>query len=262
MSNTINSNIIRVGNFTSSEIVALTSKGKEKGSFGKPALTYIEECNMERRLLRSVTDDVSARPLSWGLLVENIAFEKLGMEYTLTSQETDIHPTINYWSGSRDGMKHDEGKTVIDIKSPMTLKSFCTLVDCIELVEVDGVWVQDGTKSIANVRENHKDGEKFYWQLVSNAVINDCKFAELIVYMPYLKELDEIRELAQNMPQEYLYKFFWIANGNDEELPHLLENGHYKNINIIRFEVPQSDKDFLTERVLEAGKLLQPFYVA
>ncbi len=67
--------MVRVGNFTSSEIVALVSKGKEKGSFGKPALTYIEECNMERRLLRSVTDDVSARPLSWGLLVENIAFE-------------------------------------------------------------------------------------------------------------------------------------------------------------------------------------------
>jgi hypothetical protein len=245
MSNTINSNMVRVGNFTSSEIVALVSKGKEKGSFGKPALTYIEECNMERRLLRSVCDDVTARPLSWGLLVENIAFEKLGMEYTLTSQETDQHPTIPYWSGSRDGMKLDEGKTVIDIKCPMTLKSFCTLADC---------------QTIEEIRDNHKDGEKYYWQLVSNAIINDCKFAELIVYMPYKKELDEIRELAQNMPQEYLYKFFWIANGNDEELPHLLENGHYKNINIIRFEVPQSDKDFLTERVLEAGKLLQPYY--
>jgi hypothetical protein len=241
----INTSEQRIGNFTSSEIVALTKKGKEKGSFGIPALTYIEECNMERRLLRSITDDVSARPLNWGLLVENIAFEKLGMEYTLTSQETDIHPTINYWSGSRDGMKHDEGKTVIDIKCPMTLKSFCTLADC---------------QTIEEVRENHKDGEKYYWQLVSNAVINDCKFAELIVYMPYKSELDEIRELAQMMPQEHLYKFFWIANGNDEELPHLLENGHYKNINIIRFEVNKEDKEFLTERVLEAGKLLQPYF--
>jgi hypothetical protein len=245
MSNIINSNIIRVGNFTSSEIVALTKKGKEKGSFGAPALTYIEECNMERRLLRSISDDISARPLAWGNLVENIAFEKLGMEYTLTSQETDIHPEITYWSGSRDGMKLDEGKTVIDIKCPMTLKSFCTLADC---------------QTIEEVRENHKDGEKFYWQLVSNATINDCKFAELIVYMPYLCELEEIRDLAGNMPQEHLYKFFWIANGNDEELPHLMENGHYKNINVIRFEVPQTDKDFLTERVIEAGKLLNPFF--
>ncbi len=80
--------------------------------------------------------------------------------------------------------------------------------------------------------------------------------------MPYLKELQEFRECVQQMPQELMYKFFWIANGNDEELPHLLENGHYKNINIIRFEVPQSDKEFLTERVLEAGKLLQPYFKA
>jgi hypothetical protein len=200
---------------------------------------------MERRLLRSISDDVSARPLAWGNLGENIAFQKLGMEYTLTSQETDIHPTISYWSGSRDGMKHDEGKTVIDIKCPMTLKSFCTLADC---------------QTIEEVRECHKDGEKYYWQLVSNATINDCKFAELIVYMPYLSELEEIRDLAGNMPQEHLYKFFWIANGNDEELPHLMENGHYKNINVIRFEVPTADKDFLTERVIEAGKLLNPFF--
>lgn len=58
-------NTLRHGNFTSSEIVALTTKGKAKDSFGKPALTYIEEKNMERRLGRSITTESNAKPLVW-----------------------------------------------------------------------------------------------------------------------------------------------------------------------------------------------------
>jgi hypothetical protein len=242
---TINTSIARVGNITSSGIVALTSNNTAKTGFGKPGLTYIDECNMERRLLRSISDEVSARPLCWGKLVERQAFNVLGLDYTLSSQETVIHPTIEYWAGSADGFKYDDGKTVVDIKCPMTLKSFCTLVDC---------------KTISEVRSNHKDGDKYYWQLVSNAILNDCKNAELIVYMPYQSELQDIRELAQNAEPQDLYKYFWIANGNDEELPHLIEGGYYKNINIIRFEVPQADKDLLTGRVLMAGNLLQDFH--
>jgi hypothetical protein len=245
MSKTINASMIRTGNFTSSEIVALTKAGKEKGSFGVPALTYISECNMERRLLRSISDEVSARPLCWGNLVEVKAFLELGMEYILSSQETLIHPAVDFWSGSPDGFKEDEGKTVIDIKCPMTLKSFCTFADC---------------KDIQEIRENHKDGEKYYWQLVSNSIIGNCKYAELIVYMPYKSELQDIRDIACAVPQDQAYKFFWIANGNDEELPHLLDGGYYKNIYTFRFEVPESDKDLLTQRVLQAGKLLQPFH--
>jgi hypothetical protein len=171
-----------------------------------------------------------------------------------------VHPEIDYWAGSADGFKFDEGLTVMDIKCPMTLKSFCQLVDSIEMVEIGGVWVQDGIKSISNIRENHKDGEKYYWQLVSNSIISDCKYAELIVYMPYLSELQDIRDLAHSAEPQDLYKYFWIANGNDEELPHLIDGGFYKNIYTIRFEVPQHDKDFLTERVKMAGALLKPFH--
>lgn len=245
MSKTINTSIARVGNITSSEIVALVSSGKDKESFGKPALTYISECNMERRLLRSISDEVSARPLCWGNLVEMVAFDRLGMEYIHSSQETLTHPALDFWVGSPDGFKEDEGRTVIDIKCPMTLKSFCTFADC---------------KDIEEVRENHQQGEKYYWQLVSNAIISNCKYAELIVYMPYKSELQEVRELAGQAPEDSLYKFFWIANANDEELPHLIDGGYYKNLYTIRFEVPEADKDFLIKRVMEAGRKLQPFH--
>src|SRR4051812_35840234 len=108
-------NIARIGSFTSSEIVALTKKAKDGKSFGAPALTYISETNMERRLGRSVDDEKVAKALTWGKLLEPRAFNQLGLEYILSSTETDVHPTIPYWSGSKDGIKHDEGKTVADI---------------------------------------------------------------------------------------------------------------------------------------------------
>lgn len=248
-------NEYRNGNFTSSEIVALTKKGKVAGSFGVPALTYIEETNMERRLGRSLTDESNARPLTWGKLLEPRAFDKTDLSYVLCSDVSIIHPTIKYWSGSPDGTKPD---TVIDIKCPMTLKSFCNLVDPLYAGLA-------GMDAINSVRENHKDGEKFYWQLVSNAILTNSKFAELIVYVPYFSELEEIKLMAQLVPTEILSKHYWIAMAQDDELPYLKDEGYYKNINIIRFEVPQSDKDFLTDCVLRAGELLmdpQPFLIA
>ncbi len=242
----INTTHARIGNPTSSEIVALTTKGKEKGSLGAPFYTYINECNIERKLLRSISDESSARPLIWGKVCEKVAFNTLGLEYSLCSQETIVHKDFDFWAGSPDGTKEDEeGLTVIDIKCPQTLKSFCTFYDC---------------DTIEDVRNNHKDGDKYFWQLVSNAILTGARFAELVIYMPFLEELQDIREAAGNLNPQDLYKAFWIANGNDEELPHLISEGYYKNIKKIRFEVAQEDKDFLTERVRLAGTLLKPFH--
>ncbi len=66
----IRNNVPRVGNFTSSEIVALTKQGKKEGTWGVPALTYIEEKNMERRLQRCLTNEVDAHALTWGKFLE------------------------------------------------------------------------------------------------------------------------------------------------------------------------------------------------
>ncbi len=234
----------RNGNFTSSEIVALTKEGKAKGTPGAPFLTYIEEKNMERRLGRSLEQESNAKPMVWGKLLENRVFNLLGLEYSLTSQETDVHPDIPFWVGSKDGLKEDEGRTVIDIKCPITLKSFCNLVDPL----YDGL---TGMDAINSIRNNHKDGDKYYWQLVSNAIINDCQWAELIVYVPYESELQEIKQSADGQPNAY-----WITMGNDCELPYLKNDGFYNNVNIIRFEIPQQDKDLLTLKVKMAGEML------
>lgn len=236
-------NIERLGNFTSSKIAALMSNGKAAGTMGKPAFTYIRSRKREILLGRRLDTDSAARPTSWGNLCEKRAFDLLGLDYILSSKETIKHPTIGNWMGSPDGIKEVDGiKTVFDVKCPYTLNSFCDFYDCLG--------------DINAVRLEHEDGEKYYWQIVSNAILTGATLGELIIYCPYLSELQTIKDMAMDMPQEESYKYFWVANANNNELPYLIDGGHYKNINIIRFEIPQEDKDALTERVEAALKIL------
>ena len=237
-------NSIRNGNFTSSEIVALLSNGKQKGSFGKPALAYIEEKHFERKLGKSLSSDNDSKACSWGSLLEGYVFDQMGMEYKLCSTETIGHPEIECWKGSPDGEKFDEGKTVFDIKCPYTLKAFCQLID---------YWQEGGMDAI---RAEYRDGEKYYWQIVSNACLTGARYGELIVFVPYQSELEAIRELARNYDGEKQHRFRWIDLAADDEMPHLLDGGHYKNLNTMRFEIPLTDKQLLTERVKDASKLL------
>ena len=223
----------RLGRFTSSEIYNLTKKDRTGKKFGQAALTYIQEKNYERRLGRRLSEQVSARPLEWGKLVEQRAFEVLGLEYQLVSDMTIEHPLYpDFWAGSPDGVKNG---VVMDIKCPYTIKSFCQFYD-----------INDKESLI----DNHKNGEQYYWQLVSNAILTNVDRAELIIYCPYQSELTAIREMAE----EQLIK--WMQYATDEELPYLLDNGYYKNIKVIELDIPQSDKDLLTECVVEASKLL------
>jgi hypothetical protein len=219
---------------------------------GTAALTYIEECNMERRLARSLEDETFARPLTWGNLSERMVFELLPTAYKLCSQDTISHPTIVCWKGSPDAEKFDTGKTVVDIKSPFTLKSFCHLVQPL----YDGL---TGMKAINAIRDNHKEGETYYWQLVSNAILTGSKHAELIVFCPYKSELEAIRELARSFDESIASKYIWINYASDDELPWIPDGGYYKNLNIIRFEVPEADKKLLAERVKMAMPKLIEF---
>ena len=231
----------RAGNFTSSEIVRLMANGKTKGSFGAPYYSYIEEKKMERRLGRTLSEDVFARPTSWGDLCEGRVFKILGDEYTPCSKTTLSHPAINCWKGTPDATRPE---TVVDIKCPKTLKSFCVLVDA---------WKKGG---ITMIRDKHDDGDKFYWQLVSNAILTKSKYAELIVYCPYQSELPLIRDLAQNYDGDKQSRFLWIASAYDDELPFVIDGGYYKNLYVMRFEVPVEDKMALHARVEEAAKEL------
>lgn len=230
----------RVGNFTSGQIAALMSKGK--GSpYGVPYYSYIEEKKMERRLGRTLKEDVFARPTTWGNLVQYRVFDLLGDDYIPCNNSPIDHPTIDCWKGTPDATKIED---VVEVKCPETLKSFCLIVDS---------WKAGG---INEIRKKHKDGEKFYWQCVSNSILTKKKYAELIAYVPYQSELELIREMASNFDGEKQSRFLWIASAYDDELPFVKEGGYYKNLNVMRFEIPVADKMALHARVEEAAKEL------
>ena len=86
----ITENINRIGRFTSSEIHNLLSVNVKKDGFGKPALTYINEKAMERRLGRSIDTESNARPLTWGKAVEKYVHEyHLPTSYSYCSSESE-----------------------------------------------------------------------------------------------------------------------------------------------------------------------------
>lgn len=274
-------NIERVGNFTSSDMDRLmggnyglsdsqrstlekheTRKSKAKAGDAKPLtdkmekelkalreannnpkltgapLTYIEEKRIERRLGRSIEVESYSRPKAWGIFMEMVVFSKVGMEYQIVSQDSDTHPTIAGWSGSKDLIV--PGVKVGEIKCYQP-KKFAQYTDAILKRDVDII---------------RAEFPQEYWQLVSNAIINEVPNAEAITFMPYQSELDEIRQLAEDYDGSDQWKYRFIAEVPDCELPYLPDGGYYKNLNTFEFEVPQSDRDALTARVVESIKLL------
>lgn len=239
---------MRNGNFSSSQIYKLVKSGRGKDDlFSEPGLTYIEEKKYEIRLGRSITSEVNAKPTSWGNLLELYVWDRMfGYEdYQLENKKRYFHETITHWNGCPDLVSE---LNVADIKSPFTLKSFCKLIDC-----------KTG-EDLKNQSKATDDGWKYYWQLVSNAILTGKETAELIVFVPYQEDLERIRGfLSTDVFVRYKLdqnKFSWLNWATDEDLPYLIKGNEYVDLNVMTFEIPQEDKDFLTERVELAVKLL------
>lgn len=238
----MNNNKKRISNFTSSEIWKLMKFAKNGFDFGAPALTYIHEKAIAYKLGRSVNLDGGSRATSWGKFVEGIVFDKLGLEYSIVSQDTILHPTLPHWSGSPDLLTID---SVADIKCYYP-KNFADYADCLKL---------------QNVEAMKKDFEAEYWQLVSNSCLKGLPYGEAIVYLPYKSELDGIKKLAYEYEPEGKNaldknQVEWIYYATDNSLPYQNENNFYKNIERFKFLIPQDDKDLLTTKVIAATKLL------
>ena len=176
----------------------------------------------------------------------------LGLDYVFCSNETKLHPTINFWSGSKDGYR-DSKSTIVEYKAPFTKDSFCQLVRPLYhgLEGIKAMYaIRDGYNHEGFEYPAHTDGDKYYWQCVSNAIIEGVDFAELIVFMPYQSQLLDIMNAAQDDPA-----YNWMKYSADS-IPFIKDGGFFKNLNVIRFKLPEEDKIFLTNQVLKAGEML------
>jgi hypothetical protein len=234
----MNENINRIGNFTSSEIYKLMTTGRDGKSIGAPGLTYIEEKRIERKLGRSISMDVNNRSMLWGKFMEKRVFDLLPFGYVLCSTNTTLHTSIKEWAGTPDLIF--PGKKISDIKC-FEPKNFAQFADV--LAEKD----HELFKS---------EYPKEYWQLISNAIIAGVDKAEAILYMPYLSELEAIREMAEMYDGEDQWQYMFIANSPASQLPYLPDNGYYKNLITFEFTVPLADIEALHERVRMAVQIL------
>jgi hypothetical protein len=228
-------NINRIGNFTSSQIYRLVGAPK-------PRKTYIAEKNLERLLNKSIETEAYSTDMAWGTFLEQRVNDLLGMEYELCSDQTDLHPEIACWAGSKDLIVH--GVKVADIKC-YGLKNFAAYTDCLLTKDTDKLKAEFA---------------KEYWQLVSNAIINRVPKAEAITYCPYRSELDEIREMALNYSGDDAWKYRFIYERSMDGLPHLQDGGYYKNLNKFEFDLPAADIDLLSKTITEVQKELVNFY--
>ena len=245
----IQDNKIRTGSFTSSENFRLMTNGKAEGSFGAPFYSYVNEKIIERKLGRAIGLNKGNNSTAWGLFLEQRVHDMLPMGYELLSQVTMPHPEHgSFWCGSQDNVNREE-QVVCDTKcyEPQNFAEYNdVLMECQESGDISK-W--------------KKEFPKEYWQLISNACIWGYNKIEAILYMPWESELEEIRKSAAEYSGPDQWKYRFIYENSINELSYLPDgNKYYKNLNLYRFEVPQSDKDALTERVIAASKLLPSNY--
>lgn len=227
----------RTGRFTSSQIYKLCLLPKSaKNIFAAPGLTYIQEKRLEGKLGRQIDLDVYSRAMAWGNLMEKIVWMNYFDNYTLISNDYRFHPDLgDYWSGIPDMEFPGE---IAEIKC-YQMKKFAQYSDCL---------------MSKNIEQLRNDFPQEYWQIVSNAIINDVPKGTAISYMPYRDELKDIIDAVENsgLLEQFEFnpwEFRWMVEEDLSNLCWIDKGGYFQNVTSFTFEVPKSDKEFLTERV-------------
>lgn len=233
-------NTLRAGFLTSSQahrVAASLKTGKPSSAF----YTYVKEVFAEQMIARVHDTEVKSRPILWGSLFETVLFDRLGMGWSMTHKQTMVHEKHStFWSGTPD---------FIAAEKIAEAKCF-----------------QPKNFSLLSVAINHGDLEylkeefpKEYWQCVSNAILAKKKTAVLISFMPYkkdlialIKEVEDTAYLEERGldPQDY----YWLTNSDIETMAYLPDDSPMDDINMMEFDIPKEDADFLESRMILAKK--------
>ncbi len=232
----------RFDKFTSSQayrLCASLKSGKPSAAFYK----YIKEVKIAKFLGRRTKTSVNTKSTKWGKLFEVVLFEKVGLQYSLNHVDTILHPEYGeFWSGTPDFKAVDK---TAEIK-------------CFEPLHFGNLVMALDTKDLEIIK---KEEPEVFWQTISNSILSGFDKTEIIAFMPYRSELEEVFKMIEETnflernnlnPSDYLY----FNIDNIEDFPYLPDDSKVKNINTFEFVIPKEDKEFLTMRMIEASKLL------
>lgn len=216
----------------------------KKGGFQASGLTYIKEKNLERKLNRQLDLDTYSRSSTWGNVFEKVCAEKLPLYYELVSNNGVGHKEYSdFWVGTPDILV--EGVLIGEIKC-YQLKKFAEYTQMLMDKNLDAF---------------KADFAQEYWQIVSNAIINDVDFGEAISFMPYRSTLELFREelTESNFIERYGFEPWqvrFIIEEKIENLAYIDYGGYFNELTTFKFEIPKEDKELLTRRMLEASTQL------
>lgn len=227
----------RNGRFTSSQASRIVG-GVNKPT--KPFYTYAEEVALERVLGRRITPEADAKALRWGSLMECIIFDCLPLHYSMTHKNTVVHNKYgDIWSGTPDY------KVEIDKKTGE--------IKCYYLKN----WVKYSLALKSGDLERIKaEFPQPYWQVVSNAMLNGHKKAELLTFIPTKEQLENI--IVKIEEEDFLERnnldpkdYYFYTTENIESFNYLPNEWKDRNLVMFEFEIPTADRQFLLERVLK-----------
>jgi hypothetical protein len=243
----------RHGYLTSSEVAVLVPvptrpmtedelKAREKGNrrttiedpnaFTVGGETLIRQTRHEIRLGRPIDRDAGDTfATSWGTTLEYFAFKRFDTDYErrFHSKEFFEHPTIPRYGGCPD---YSMPRVLAgDMKCPQ-LSAYMDAYEC-------------GT--IHELRESLKDGEKFYWQLMSNSLILGVPECELVFFCPKRSMLDAVRTVA-------LEADAWWWNWEDERLPYIPDESEIGPLKVFRWVADKADLELLESRLKLASE--------
>jgi hypothetical protein len=230
-------NDVRTGRFTSSTIIDLMSNGRKADEVGAPFYAACKRVAAEKIFGTKAKSSGESFSCEWGSLAEIYVCESVLKPEDFTVGFSDcpiIHPDKEFsgwWSGTPDALIKDR---IAEIKCPTSSERFFDLF---------GITAQE----MKNGDKSHE--AKYYWQMVSNAIIAKKDYAELVVFMPTKKDLEAIKEM--NRDGALSFRIEWAS---DDKFPCLSEEVGDLRLYRMVFKVPQEDKDALTNRVRMAIK--------
>lgn len=243
----MNNSSKRVARLTSSKISVLTVEGRGVYNFGAGAITYIKKKLAELDLGRGLDLPLNKNEVYWGKCWEPYVNDNLvGLEYEMIVNKTTVHPDYEFWSGSEDFRLSIKDGGISELKC-YYLEKFHAYAKCIQKQDIE------------LLKNNFKEE---YWQIVSNSCIQKTKYGEAMAFMPTENQLLEMRELLSETDyivsklEDDEYKYRFIHEKPLYDLPFIPNHSDFKGFNKFRFEVPQSDKDYLTERVEKAIEVI------
>lgn len=216
----------RIGNFTSSQIYRLM------GSLSV-AKTYKEEKHIERLTQAAIKPDVSSRSSNWGTVIElyvNKYLLPIGFE--AWNKGTIKHKDLPF-AGTPDIFSEH---TICDIK-------------CFEPKKFGQIAL---VMRKNNVDLFKKEFPAEYWQLVGNAILADKKNGLLLCFLPKQERLEHIRNFVSGLEIEQPYRYRFIYESEDYELPHQGNNSFFSEVESFEFLIPFEDKVLLLDKLIEA----------